>query len=249
MSATPEFRIGTSGFQYKHWKGIFYPDTLQQKRWLEYYAQRFDTVEINNTFYQLPAERSFDQWREQATPNFIYALKFSRYATHMKKLKDPEEPIQRFMRLASRLNGFLGPILVQLPPRWQADPERLGEFLSAVPAGPRFSIEFRDSSWLREDVYSILRRHNAALCFHDLIENHPREETADWIYWRFHGAAGHTGNYSPQQLAEAAGAVRRYLARGMDVFVYFNNDVHGYAITNALDLRGLVSPDWRVQRK
>jgi uncharacterized protein YecE (DUF72 family) len=236
----PEVRIGTSGFQYSHWKGIFYTESLPPRRWLQYYADRFDTVEINNTFYHLPSEKSFDQWREQAVPGFLYALKFSRYGSHMKKLKDPEEPIERFMTLAGRLNGFLGPILVQLPPHWHAHPERLSAFLKSVPAGHRWAIEFRDPTWLREDVYGILREHNAALCFHDMLENHPREVTADWIYWRFHGTAGHAGNYSSGRLGAESKIVQGYLSRGMDVFVYFNNDVHGYAIDNALELRRLV---------
>jgi len=236
----PELRVGTSGFQYRHWKGIFYPENLPQKRWLEYYSSRFDTVEINNTFYHLPSEKSFDQWREQAAPGFRYALKFSRYGSHMKKLKDPEEPIERFMALARRLNGFLGPILVQLPPHWHVHPERLLEFLDTVPAGARWAIEFRNPTWLREDVYDMLRQHKAALCFHDMLENHPREVTADWVYWRFHGTAGHAGNYSSEQLGAEAAVVKGYLARGLDVFVYFNNDAHGHAINNALELRRLV---------
>jgi len=236
----PEFRIGTSGYQYKHWRGIFYPETLPTTRWLQYYSEHFDTVEINNTFYHLPSERSFDQWREQAQEGFLYALKFSRYGTHMKKLKDPEEPIGRFIALANRLDGFLGPILVQLPPHWKVDPGRLSHFLGSVPAAQRWAVEFRDASWLRDDIYAILRRHNASLCFHDMIENHPRRLTAEWVYWRFHGTAGHAGNYSRQQLSAEAEIIKDYLRRGLDVFVYFNNDVHGHAIKNAIDLRRLV---------
>jgi uncharacterized protein YecE (DUF72 family) len=237
----PELRIGTSGYQYDHWKGIFYPENLPKSRWLQHYLQHFNTVEINNTFYHLPSEKSFDQWREQAVPGFIYALKFSRYGSHMKKLKDPAEPIGRFVSLAKRLDVFLGPILLQLPPRWQINAERLSSFLDTAPAGYRWAVEFRDSSWLHPDAYSVLRKHKAALCFHDLLENHPMEETAGWIYWRFHGTAGHAGNYSQPQLQAAAGRVNGYLARGMDVFVFFNNDVHGYAIANALELRRLIA--------
>ncbi len=235
----PELRIGTSGYQYKHWRGVFYPERLPQKQWLRYYSEHFDTVEINNTFYHLPSEKSFDQWREQAADGFLYALKFSRYGTHMKKLKDPQEPVERFMKLAERLNGFLGPILVQLPPHWHVDAERLSGFLSSVPPGQRWAVEFRDASWLRDDIYSILQKHNAALCFHDMIEDHPQNVTAQWIYWRFHGTAGHAGNYSREQLRARAEVIKRYLDRGLDVFVYFNNDVHGYAIANALELRRL----------
>ncbi|NLT66767.1 MAG: DUF72 domain-containing protein [Acidobacteria bacterium] len=238
---TPEIRIGTSGYQYNHWRGIFYPEKLPQNRWLQYYSQHFDTVEINNTFYRLPSEQAFDSWRDQARKGFLYVLKFSRYGSHLKKLKEPQEPVFRFMSLASRLDGFLGPILVQLPPRWHIDPGRLEDFLDAVPGNQRWAIELRDPSWFHEDVYSILRRHNAALCFHDMIKDHPRPETADWIYQRFHGTSGHSGNYSRQQLEREAKLIKQYLAQRKDVFAYFNNDVHGYAIANALDLRGLVT--------
>lgn len=236
----PELRIGTSGYQYRHWRGIFYPADLAQGRWLAYYSARFDTVEINNTFYHLPSPESFDRWREQAPEHFLYALKFSRYGTHMRKLKDPEEPIGRFMDLARRLDRFLGPILVQLPPHWRINPARLSGFLDSVPSEQRWAIEFRDASWLHDEVYAILREHNAALCVHDLFEDHPHRITADWVYWRFHGTSGHAGDYSPERLRSAADQVREHLARGLDVFVYFNNDVHGHAIANALALRRLL---------
>jgi uncharacterized protein YecE (DUF72 family) len=236
----PELRIGTSGYQYKHWKGIFYPEGLPAKKWLQFYASQFDTVEINNTFYHLPSENSFDQWRDQAPPGFLYALKFSRYGSHMKKLKDPDEPIGRFMALAKRLDGFLGPILVQLPPRWRVDAERLSGFLHAVPSNQRWAIEFRESSWLCDEVYEILSRHKAALCFHDMLENHPRPITADWVYLRFHGTSAHSGCYSREQLGQEAERIKGYLSRGLDVFAYFNNDVHGHAFRNARDLREMV---------
>lgn len=237
----PELRIGTSGYQYRHWRDIFYPSAIPQGRWLAYYSERFDTVEINNTFYHLPSPESFDRWREQAPEHFLYTLKFSRYGTHMRKLKEPEEPIGRFMDLAQRLDRFLGPILVQLPPHWRINTERLSEFLRLSPPGPRWAIEFRDASWLHDEVYAILRERNAALCIHDLLENHPHQTTADWVYWRFHGTSGHAGNYSAEQLQGAADEVRAYLARGLDVFVYFNNDVHGHAIANALDLKRILA--------
>jgi uncharacterized protein YecE (DUF72 family) len=236
----PEFRVGTSGYQYDHWKGVFYPAGLAKSRWLDYYSGHFDTVEINNSFYHLPPESSFDQWRKQAPPGFVYALKFSRYATHMRKLKDPAEPIKRFLGVAEKLSNHLGPILAQLPPRWRANPGRLSDFLRAVPASRRWALEFRNRTWLCEEVYAILRKHNAALCVHDLIENHPAPVTADWIYMRFHGTAGHAGNYSTRQIKTEAEKICELLAQGLDVFVYFNNDVHGYALANALELRRFV---------
>ena len=236
----PALRVGTSGYQYGHWKGIFYPEALPAKNWLLFYASQFDTVEINNTFYHLPPQSSFDQWRDQAPPGFLYALKFSRYGSHMKKLKDPDEPIGRFMALAARLDGFLGPILVQLPPHWHVDPERLSGFLTAAPSSQRWAFEFRDWTWLCDEIYGILTRHKAALCFHDMIENHPRPITANWVYLRFHGTSGHSGCYSHKQLGEEAERIKEYLSRGLDVFAYFNNDVHGHALRNAMDLRSIV---------
>jgi uncharacterized protein YecE (DUF72 family) len=237
----PEIRIGTSGYQYDHWKNIFYPEKLSKNEWLDYYSERFDTVEINNTFYHLPSESSFDKWKEQAPPGFLYSLKFSRFATHMRKLKNPDELIERFLKLACKLKEHMGPILAQLPPRWHVNPERLSAFFDSVPSDRRWAIEFRDSSWLCEEIYSILRKHNSALCIHDLIEKHPQIITAAWTYLRFHGASGHDGNYSREQLKEAAEKIREYLNRDLDVYVYFNNDVHGYAINNALSLRDMIA--------
>jgi uncharacterized protein YecE (DUF72 family) len=237
----PHFRVGTSGYQYGHWRGIFYPEALPTKNWLQFYATQFDTVEINNTFYHLPSQNSFDQWRDQAPPGFLYALKFSRFGTHMKKLKDPEEPIELFMALASRLERCLGPILVQLPPHWHVNPERLSGFLKAAPPDQRWAFEFRDPSWLCDEVYEILTRHEAALCFHDMMEDHPRPITASWVYLRFHGASAHAGCYSHEQLGGEGARIKKYLLRGLDVFAYFNNDVHGHALKNALDPRRIVS--------
>jgi uncharacterized protein YecE (DUF72 family) len=234
MSGT--LRIGTSGYQYNHWKGVFYPENLPKKRWFALYAAHFDTVEINNTFYRLPQGHTFTAWREQAPPGFCYALKFSRYASHLKRLKDPQEPIARFLDRATRLQGFLGPILVQLPPRWNVDVNRLADFLNAAPGTYRWAIEFRDPRWLRDEIYTLLRRHNAALCINDLIPGHPHQITADWVYLRFHGVS-HGGNYPTQTLRALAREIMPYLANGLDVFAYFNNDTHGYAVHNAMALK------------
>ncbi len=231
-----ELRVGTSGYQYDHWSGVFYPAHLPTDRWFGFFAERFDTVEINNTFYHLPSERTFDAWRARAPDGFCYTLKFSRYGTHLKHLKDPADTIGRFLERAERLGPHLGPILVQLRPNWRVNVERLAGFLEAAPARHRWAVEFRDPSWLCRPVYGLLRRHNAALCVHDLIPDHPRLVTADWVYLRFHGA-GDGGQYGHQALSGAARRVERHLAAGRDVFAYFNNDAHGYAISNAADLR------------
>ncbi len=234
-----QLRIGTSGYQYDHWRGVFYPEDIRKTEWFTYYAQRFDTVEINNTFYNLPDAGTFDNWREQTPDGFRYALKFSRYGTHMKKLKDPGGTINLFIERASRLGDFLGPILVQLPPHWRVNVNRLRAFLDAAPTDYRWAVEFRDPSWLCDETYECLREHNAALCVHDMIDNHPEVITADWVYRRFHGD-NYGGSYSHQFLSSVAKRIAGYIDDGLDVFAYFNNDAEGYAVSNAVDLKRFV---------
>ena len=231
--------VGTSGFHYAHWRGVFYPRELPAREWFAHYAQRFDTVEVNNTFHRLPEASVFDAWRERAPVGFCYALKFSRYGSHMKRLRTPRATIRRFLTGAERLGDRLGPILVQLPPNWRADPARLAAFLDAVPRRRRCSVEFRDPSWLVDASFDVLRRHRAALCIHDLIDDHPRELTSDWAYLRFHGV-GYGGSYPSQALVAWARRIRGWLARGWDVYAYFNNDREGHAVANAATLRRYV---------
>lgn len=232
-------RAGTSGYQYRHWRGRFYPLALRQKDWFGYYAERFDTVEINNTFYRLPEPATFGQWRERAPAGFQYALKFSRYGSHIKRLKDPQQSLEPFLNGAERLGNHLGPILVQLPPRWKASPERLDHFLAQAPGAYRWAVELRDPDWFRDDVYAVLRRHGAALCLHDMIPGHPRVLTADWTYLRFHGHE-YGGSYSPQYLTGQAREIHGMLDQGLDVYAFFNNDEDAHAVFNALDLKRLV---------
>ncbi len=210
-----------------------------KKHWFAHYAQDFDTVEINNTFYRLPSGQTFDAWRQQAPPKFCYVLKFSRYGSHLKRLKDPRATIQRFLQVARRLKKFLGPILVQLPPNWNVDTDRLQEFLRAAPRSRRWAFEFRDPSWLCEEVFAILQSYNAALCIHDMIADHPRRITADWVYLRFHGNH-YSGSYSPDILKAQARWIKQRLGDGQDVFAYFNNDAQGYAVDNAIQLKQYV---------
>lgn len=229
-------RVGTSGFQYEHWREVFYRD-LPKRDWFQHYAVTFDTVEINNTFYGLPTEATFDRWREQAPTGFCYALKFNRYGTHRRHLSDPTDTIGVFLERARHLDRHLGPVLVQLPPRWRARPDRLAAFLDAAPEDVRWAVEFRDPSWLRDDIFEVLRAHNAALCIHDLLPEHPLKITADWIYLRYHGPFKYAGSYSRQALAAEGRWIREHLASGRDVFAFFNNDAEGNAVTNALQLR------------
>lgn len=232
--------VGTSGYQYDHWQGVLYPGDVPKKAWFGIYAERFDTVEINNTFYNLPDDDTFDVWRERAPRHFIYALKFSRYGSHMKKLKDPRQPVGAFVRRARRLRAHLGPILVQLPPHWHVDEERLAAFLAAAPPDLRWAIELRDPTWLCEAVFDVLRDHSAALCIHDMLDDHPWTITADWVYLRYHGMRGgrkYAGTYPHQKLSADARRLREQLDEGRDVYCYFNNDEGGHAPRDAQDLR------------
>src|SRR5687768_17052790 len=173
--ASKRVRIGCSGWMYKHWRGNFYPAQLPTTRWFGHYALTFDTVEINNSFYRLPEAATFAKWREQAPSHFLYAVKASRFLTHMKKLKDPEEPLVRFFDNAAQLGPRLGPVLYQLPPGWGVNLERFEIFLQTLrrvgadlKVGPYHAVEFRDSSWYDERVYALLRRYKVALCLHDM---------------------------------------------------------------------------------
>ncbi|MFA4943672.1 MAG: DUF72 domain-containing protein [Lentisphaeria bacterium] len=235
-----QLRVGTSGFLYDHWQGVFYPADLPKARRFPFYATQFSSVEINATFYRLPAAAVFDGWREKAPPGFTYALKFSRFCTHIKRLLAVAEPTREFVARARRLGPALGPILVQLPPHWHADPGRLREFLAAAPTDLRWAFEFRDPDWLRDEVFALLRAHNAALCIHDLLPHYPRLLTADWTYLRFHGEH-YGGSYSEADLRPAADWLRGQLAAGHDAFAYFNNDADGFAAPNAALLRRLAT--------
>ncbi len=239
-------RIGTSGYQYDHWRGSFYPEHLPKRRWLERYMEAFDTLEINSTFYRLPSAEVFASWRRQAPAGFLFAVKMSRFATHMKHLRDPEQTIGKLMERALALGPTLGPILVQLPPRWRADPARLDAFLAAfdelASSRQRVAVELRDASWLVPAVYEVLEAHGAALVLHDLLPRHPRVVTADFTYRRFHGAAPatHEGAYEERPLVNEARWIARELGEGHDAYAYFNNDVGGHAFRDAVRLRELV---------
>lgn len=234
----PVLRIGTSGWHYKHWMGNFYPDGLATNKMFEWYSRHFNTVELNNSFYRLPTEEAFSAWRNRAPLGFTFAVKASRFITHMKKLKDPELAIEKFFHRALLLREKLGPILLQLPPRWPVNIERLQDFLRAIPSGPRYVFEFRDESWHTPEIYRILARHNVALCIHDWRAAHgPIEITADFAYVRMHGPSGeYHGSYDEGTLQEWAQRLHRWRSELSAIFVYFNNDQGGHAITNALTL-------------
>jgi uncharacterized protein YecE (DUF72 family) len=234
--------VGTSGWVYEHWRGVFYPPELPQARWLGHYAGRLRTVEINNTFYRLPEAATFREWRRQAPAGFVYAVKASRYLTHLKKLKDPAEPLARLLERARELGGHLGPILYQLPPNWRLNLARLEAFLQLLPTGILHAFEFRHPSWFAGEALDLLDRYGAGLCLADLpgLEG-PLRPTGRLVYVRLHGPRrAYEGSYSEQELAEWAGRVRGFLAAGRPVYVYFNNDAHGHAVQNALRLQEML---------
>ncbi len=239
-----EIRIGTSGWHYSHWRGPFYPNLCSGAEMLDCYVRQFDTVEINNSFYRLPTPETFKGWRDSTPRNFHFAVKASRFITHNKKLRDPANPLERFIQPVSELREKLGPILFQLPPKWRVNVERLEEFLSALPRGRlwRYAFEFREPTWLNEKVYEALRRHNAAFCIYELSGfRTPDEITADWTYVRLHGPGGkYQGSYSAAQLGEWAERIAKWSERLKAIYTYFDNDQAGYAVRNALELKRLV---------
>jgi uncharacterized protein YecE (DUF72 family) len=236
-------RIGTSGYQYRHWRGVLYPEGLAQRLWLEWYATVFDTVELNATFYRLPSPEAAERWREVAPPRFTFAVKGSRYLTHMKRLLDAGAGLRRFFRPVARLGRKLGPVLWQLPPQLEPDLPRLDRFLARLPPG-RHAVEFRDPAWYSEETCAVLDARGAAFCEHDNVKVSPPRLTGGFRYVRFHGATGrYSGRYGADALRGPAASYLASAARGVPVFVYFNNDLGGHAIHDALDLLALVGEE------
>lgn len=235
-------RIGTSGWHYAHWRGPFYPKELPSRDMLAWYRDRFDTVEINNSFYRLPSADTFAAWRDATPQEFRFAVKGSRYITHRKKLKDPHAALERFLPAAEVLGRKLGPILFQLPPRWNCNVDRLGAFLDALPKRHRYTFEFRDPSWHQPAVYRLLTRHNAAFCIFELAGvASPLAVTADFAYVRLHGPGRkYEGDYSAEALEAWAFRIRGWRKALAAVYVYFDNDQGGYAAKNAAELKTLL---------
>jgi uncharacterized protein YecE (DUF72 family) len=235
-------RIGCSGWQYKHWRGSFYPADLPAARWFDYYVTQFDTVEINNTFYRLPAGSTFAAWRQQAPSGFLYAIKASRFLTHMKKLNDPSEPLHRLFQRARMLRQTLGPVLYQLPPRWTVDRQRLATFLRALPARKKHAIEFRDRSWYRDDVFALLERHGVALCLHDMAGSATEKiAVGPFVYVRFHGPEKYSGRYADKTIEGWAVWLAARMRESRAVFGYFNNDAAAQAPRDAIRLRRAIA--------
>lgn len=233
------YRIGTSGWQYEDWRGNFYPQDLPKVKWLESYAQHFDTVEINSTFYHLPTEAACANWRRRTPDGFTLAVKVSRFITHTKRLKEVDEAEVIFVKRARILDEKLGPLLYQLPPNFHRDDARLEAFLNGLPDDLRHVIEFRHQSWLDEVVFTMLRRYHVGLCIFDMPGFRcPLVATADFAYIRFHGSEGlYSSSYADEELADWVKKLRALAANLKDVYIYFNNDVAGFAVDNALTLR------------
>jgi uncharacterized protein YecE (DUF72 family) len=243
MTGHGQVRIGTSGWIYQHWRRAFYPADLPVKRWFAFYSESFDTVEINNTFYRLPPPTVFKAWAAQAPPGFLYAVKASRFLTHMKKLKDATGPLDNILGRARLLGDHLGPVLYQLPPHWHRDTDRLRQFLELLPVGLEHVFEFRDPSWYTDEVCRLLDEHGVGFCIHDLRgASSPRWVTGPLAYVRFHGPTqtAYAGFYPRRHLEGWAEQIVEFQSAGRDVHVYFNNDQRGYAVANARELRTLL---------
>jgi uncharacterized protein YecE (DUF72 family) len=234
-------RVGCSGWNYQHWRdGVFYPARLPPRRWLEFYARHFDTVEVNSTFYRLPRESAVANWARESPAGFLFAVKMSRYVTHIKRLRDLPPSLELFYSRIRPLVGSpkLGPVLWQLPGTFHRDDERLAEALPQLPSG-RHCFEFRHESWFVDEVYELLRSHGVALVIGDTPQRpfQAHELTADWTFVRFHhGTRGRNSNYSERELEKWAERIEDWAAR-VDVYAYFNNDRSGYAVRNGLWLK------------
>ncbi len=235
-------RIGTSGWHYRHWRGPFYPPDLPPSRMLAWYAAHFDCVELNNSFYRLPTSAGFAQWRDTAPEGFSFAVKASRYMTHVRKLQEPEPAIARLTSAAAALGPKRGPVLFQLPPNWSVNVGRLRAFLEAWPRDWPNAWEFRDDSWFRDDVYDLLAEHGAALCLHDLHGRRtPEVLTAALVYVRLHGPGqAYEGSYPDTLLDRWARKLAGWAAEGHTPWAFFNNDAEGHAVRDARRLRAKV---------
>jgi len=233
-----KYYVGCSGWHYEHWRGLYYPEELPKPKWLQFYAGQFNTVELNNSFYKLPSEKAFTTWWESTPDNFTFAVKVSRFITHIKRLKNLGSAVESFLSRADLLGGKLGPLLYQLPPNMKRNDELLQDFVSSLPPQYQHVFEFRHESWIDEAVFDILREYNTGLCVFDMPGfGCPLIATSDFAYVRFHGSESlYSGCYSDQELSQWAQRIARL---GKDVkasYVYFNNDADAFAVKNAITL-------------
>jgi uncharacterized protein YecE (DUF72 family) len=237
-----KYYVGCSGWHYEHWRGLYYPEGLAKSRWLSFYARQFATVELNNSFYHLPSEKAFTAWRESTPEGFIFAVKVSRFITHIKRLRNLGSAVENFLSRTRLLGEKLGPLLYQLPPSMKRNDALLQRFLSSLPPQYQHAIEFRHESWIDDAVFDILRRHNVGLCVFDMPGfSCPLVATSDFAYVRFHGSQGlYSSRYSEEELSEWA---QKIAVLGQNVkasYIYFNNDAEAFAVDNAMTLRNLL---------
>jgi uncharacterized protein YecE (DUF72 family) len=237
-----QYYIGTSGWHYDHWKGIFYPDGLPKSKWLEFYAMHFLTVELNNSFYRLPSIEAFEKWRTSTPSGFIFTVKVSRYITHIKRLKTADEPMKKFLENTDHLYNKLGPLLYQLPPNMKSDKALLEDFLYILPRQYRHVFEFRHSSWFTDNIFDLLRYYDAGFCVYDMPDfSCPVIATNDTGYIRFHGSrALYCGCYSGSELAVWAKRIEELGKDVSQIYIYFNNDARGYALRNAAEIKKIL---------
>ena len=235
-------RIGTSGWQYDHWRGSFYPDNLKKQDFFSFYTRYFATVEINSSFYRLPGEKNLKTLYDNSPEEFLFSVKASRYITHLKKLKNPHQSLRAFFDRIRILKNKCGPVLFQLPPNWKADANRLADFTAALPKGYSYVFEFRDHSWFNKEIYQILNRCNAALCIYGMGKyQSPRDVTADFVYVRLHGPEkNYKGRYSEEALEKWAEIFTRWAGAGKQVYCYFDNDESGHAASDARRLTTMI---------
>lgn len=242
--------IGTSGWSYKGWKGSFYPEDIKSKEFLEYYQEHFNTVEINSSYYRLPGEKTVKNWAARSPAGFVYSVKASRYLSHVKKLKDPEEPVGRFMEIYKLFGEAAGPVLLQLPPNFVPEPGRLEKAIDEFykhDKNLKLAVEFRNPDCYQGSLTGILNDRKASMVIHDMKESGIEEpdDRAPFIFKRYHGPGEkkYAGNYSEQQLEQDAVKLKKWLSQGKEVYVYFNNDSEGFAPWNALKLNELIGRD------
>jgi uncharacterized protein YecE (DUF72 family) len=235
-----DYFIGTSGWHYEHWRDRFYPGELPKAKWLEFYASRFTTVELNNSFYRLPSEAAFTNWHQSTPGNFTFAVKVSRFITHIKRLRNTGDAVERFINRAIILKEKLGPLLYQLPPGMHRNDEVLESFLTILPRGMKHVFEFRHQSWFHRSVLELLHKYNIGFCAFNMPSvSCPLVATADFAYIRFHGSTGlYASCYSDEELADWARKLTDLSANLKAVYIYFNNDAEAFAVKNAATIRG-----------
>lgn len=242
MNKTEKIFIGTSGWMYDDWQGNFYPATIKKAAWLKHYQNYFSTVEVNNTFYQSPTKKKLSSWKKKVPKDFIFSIKANRYITHIKNLSNPQQPVDKLISTIKTLDNKLGPVLFQLPPHWHVNKKRLNSFLNVLPKAYQYVFEFRHSSWYTDEIYNLLNKHNCAFCVHDHQDApSPFKTTAEFAYLRFHGPKGnYQSKYNDQQVKDHAQKIKKLIAQNIAVYVYYNNDFHGYAVKNAKQLQNLL---------